>query len=312
MSRFPVLSRGQYRGLLLLEAILLLVMLVMFVRQSYSPRSSSNPQYVRRDSVRHVPARALTYAVPEDSVETFPFDPNTADSTTLLRLGLAPWQVRAIYKYRAKRGRYHEPADFQRLAGMTQELWDRLGPMVRIAPKYRLIKPQRRPSLQVEAATPEPVSPPAVTTDTAREFVKDPPHRSNKFRQLTQVDINAADTALLQRIPGIGSYRARMIVQYRQALGGYSHLEQVMESCELPDELLNWLSFSPVPLKQLDINRLSVRQLMRHPYISFYQAREIVEYRHEHGPFSGMDDLLKVPRLSQEDARRLQPYLLFQ
>lgn len=29
-------------------------------------------------------------------VETFPFDPNTADSTQLLRLGLQPWQVRNI------------------------------------------------------------------------------------------------------------------------------------------------------------------------------------------------------------------------
>ena len=28
--------------------------------------------------------------------ETFPFDPNTADSTQLLRLGLQPWQVRNI------------------------------------------------------------------------------------------------------------------------------------------------------------------------------------------------------------------------
>ena len=36
--------------------------------------------------------------------ELFPFDPNTADSTQLLRLGLAPWQVRNIYKYRAAGG----------------------------------------------------------------------------------------------------------------------------------------------------------------------------------------------------------------
>ena len=28
--------------------------------------------------------------------ERFPFDPNTADRTTLLRLGLRPWQVRNI------------------------------------------------------------------------------------------------------------------------------------------------------------------------------------------------------------------------
>lgn len=36
------------------------------------------------------------YAVPSQAVERFPFDPNTADSTQLLRLGLQPWQVRNI------------------------------------------------------------------------------------------------------------------------------------------------------------------------------------------------------------------------
>lgn len=35
-------------------------------------------------------------------VELFPFDPNTADSTQLGRLGLAPYQIRNIYKYRQK------------------------------------------------------------------------------------------------------------------------------------------------------------------------------------------------------------------
>ena len=36
------------------------------------------------------------YATESQHVERFPFDPNTADSTQLLRLGLQPWQVRNI------------------------------------------------------------------------------------------------------------------------------------------------------------------------------------------------------------------------
>ena len=42
------------------------------------------------------------YKTEERVAELFPFDPNTADSTTFLRLGLQLWQVRNIYKYRAK------------------------------------------------------------------------------------------------------------------------------------------------------------------------------------------------------------------
>ena len=51
--------------------------------------------------------------------ERFAFDPNTADSTQLLRLGLKPWQVRSIYRYRAKGGVFSEPADFARVYGLT-------------------------------------------------------------------------------------------------------------------------------------------------------------------------------------------------
>ena len=43
--------------------------------------------------------------------ELFPFDPNTADSTQLLRLGLSSWQVKNIYRYRESGGVYSRPSD---------------------------------------------------------------------------------------------------------------------------------------------------------------------------------------------------------
>ena len=48
------------------------------------------------------------YAVEKTPHERFAFDPNTADSSQLLRLGLQPWQVRNIYRYRAKGGVFRE------------------------------------------------------------------------------------------------------------------------------------------------------------------------------------------------------------
>ena len=104
-----------------------------------------------RRSERHVPKY---YAVEEREVETFPFDPNTADSTTLLRLGFSPSMVRGIYRYRAKGGRYHEPADVSYVPGMTNELWDRVSPYIRIDRKYQYVAPQPR-TARPHAAPPE-------------------------------------------------------------------------------------------------------------------------------------------------------------
>ena len=72
------------------------------------------------------------YAVESRPVERFPFDPNTADSTQLLRLGLQPWQVRNIYKYRAKGGIYRQKEDFAKLYGLTVKQYRELEPYIQI------------------------------------------------------------------------------------------------------------------------------------------------------------------------------------
>ena len=60
---------------------------------SVIPSDSSFTSISSRTSETREPSY---YAVPSKAVERFPFDPNTADSTQLLRLGLQSWQVRNI------------------------------------------------------------------------------------------------------------------------------------------------------------------------------------------------------------------------
>lgn len=301
--------------MIVLEVVLIAIMFGLFLCQAYNPGQGSGAAAVQPEgnAVKRTAEKTYTYAVETLPVETFPFDPNTADSTQLLRLGLAPWQVQAIYKYRARHGRYHTPEDFQRLPGMTLELWERLGPMVRIDARYQYLKlPGRTADVPQAAASPSD-APSDVPLPEGRAVasVADSVRRVEKFTEHTRVDINAADTSLLQHIPGIASVRARKIVEYRERLGGYASLEQVMESCQLPDEVLEWLSFNPVPLRRLDVNHLSVSQLMRHPYITFYQAKALAEYRKKHGPLSGVADLKHIEGFTDDHIRRLSPYLLF-
>jgi competence ComEA-like helix-hairpin-helix protein len=43
------------------------------------------------------------------------------------------------------------------------------------------------------------------------------------------VDVNTADVVELDRLPGVGPARARLIVELRERLGGYSSLEELLE-----------------------------------------------------------------------------------
>lgn len=252
--------------------------------------------------------RVFRYNEQDEVVETFPFDPNTADSTTLLRLGLAPWQVRSIYRYRAKHGRYHTAEEFKRLPGMTRELWDRLGPQVRIDAKYQYLSEKERNAAVAQHHSPvdSVCQPVAVKPEKKDSFV-----RREKYSPGTVVDVNTADTTELMKIPLIGSKRAAQIVAYRQKLGGFVRVEQVMESCQLPDEVLEWFVVAPCDVHRINVNKASVQQMMRHPYISFYKARDIFEYRRRNGSFSSAKDLVSCGLLTRDELEKLEAYLEF-
>lgn len=133
-----------------------------------------------------------------------------------------------------------------------------------------------------------------------------------KTRPVSPLDLNAADSNQLVTLPGIGPAYAARILRYREQLGGFIDISQLMEIDDLPDSLMNWFILTDsVPIIKLDVNNLSVSQLRRHPYIDFYQARAIVEYRKERGVIKGPDQLSFMEEFTDRDLERLEPYLDF-
>lgn len=225
---------------------------------------------------RHADAEKYTLA---------PFDPNTADSVAFRKLGLPPWMAGNILKYRAKGGRFREADDFRKIYGLTDEKFEELKPYIRIA--------------QAETARPVPDSVPLAQPDTA--FVV--------------VELNAADTAELMKVAGIGPYYAREIVRYRRQLGGFYSVEQLLEIKHMRQE--NYDRIAPhctvdtARIERIDVNRAGIDYLRRHPYIGFYQAKAIYEFRRAKGRLDGMHDLRRFREFTDRDIQRLSPYLSF-
>lgn len=234
--------------------------------------------------------KAFYYQQEQRRVETFEFDPNTADSTQLLRLGLQPWQVRNIYKYRAKGGRYHRPEDFSRLYGLTKGDYDRLLPFIKIADEYKLMSDIP----QVKVAK----------NDTVAKGLY-----QEKLKEGETADLNKADTTLLKKVPGIGSYYARRIVEYRKRLGGFVSVGQLSELKDFPEGLERWFVVGSIELEPIYINKLSIDALRRHPYLNFYQAKVIVEHRRKYGPIKKLQSLSLYEEFSSSDLERLQQYV---
>lgn len=234
-----------------------------------------------------------TYAIGERRVRLTEFDPNTADSTLLLQIGLQPWQVRCIYRYRAHGGVYRRPSDFARLYGLTAGQYRALEPYIRIAPDYR---PAAEVYARSEAAEPS-------ARDTLRYPVK--------LKPTERVALNSADTALLKRVPGIGSYYARRIVNYRRQLGGYVSVSQLAEIEGMPAEAMAYFTIDASHVQRLRINELTLAQLRRHPYIDYLQARDICDYRRLKGPISSLAQLRLLHVFPEAALDRLRPYIEF-
>lgn len=133
----------------------------------------------------------------------------------------------------------------------------------------------------------------------------------SKYSEGTVVDLNRADTTELRRIPGIGPVFSRRIVAYRELLGGYARVEQLREVYGLEDDFSQWFTIKTPPYRRLNLNRLGVKELVRHPYLTYAQARAIVNHRKQFGRIDSLSQLSLYEEFSAEELKRIEPYVEF-
>lgn len=241
----------------------------------------------RQDSIRKAQWRKRSDTM---VIRMQAFDPNVADSSTLVHLGFKPWQAKNMLKYRAAGGRYRKPEDLKKLYGMTDSMYLALAPYIAIA--------------QVENDS--------VLADTLG-LDSLPVWTSEK--KDTLINLRTADTTELKMIRGIGSYRARQIVVYRERLGGFVRVEQVkeilgMESTEV-DSILAHLWIDSVAVEQMNVNTIGVQRLSRHPYLRFEQAKAIYELRRRKIRLDSIQQLQAIDCITAETLDKIAPYLNF-
>ena len=130
----------------------------------------------------------------------------------------------------------------------------------------------------------------------------------------TILNLRTADTTELKLIRGIGSYRAQQIVHYREQLGGFTHVEQLLEvkgMQEIGDSLLAHFMLDSVVVEPIYINMISVQRLAKHPYLRFEQAKAIYELRRKKVRLTGIEDLKQLESIDTTTINKLIPYLNF-
>ncbi|MCC7303565.1 MAG: helix-hairpin-helix domain-containing protein [Bacteroidia bacterium] len=126
------------------------------------------------------------------------------------------------------------------------------------------------------------------------------------------VELNTADSAVLVSLKGIGPSFARRILRYRERLGGFHTLEQLMEVYGMDKErftlLSEQVSVDSSRIRRLNINTLPADSLRVHPYIRWNLANLIVKYREKHGFYREIGDLKHLDLVTDSIYCKLAPY----
>ena len=273
--------------------------------------SKSHPLYSKEEGMVH---------------ELFPFDPNTASAEDFERLGLESWQARNIIHFREKGGIFSRPSDFARVYGITKRTYEVLLPFIQIADDYKPAadfygkegygrgerrytpyynnREERYRRYAQDNTSPSEGKAEGRTNTKVYSY----PH---KLRANEHIEINGADTTLLMKIPGIGSYYASRIVRYRERLGGFASAQQLEEIDGLPESAIAYIKIDYQQIRKMNLNKLTLNQLKKHPYLNFYQAKEICDYRRLKGPLHSIEDLKLLKDFPPDEIDRLKPYICF-
>jgi DNA uptake protein ComE-like DNA-binding protein len=215
----------------------------------------------------------------------FMFNPNGLSSNLWSKLGLTEKQIHVIQNFEAKGGRFYEKGDLRKIYSISEADYTRLEPYIVI--------PENKRDLAFKSAKKK--------QEYKREFII--------------IELNSADSAQLESLPGIGPAFASRIIKYRTRLGGFYNREQLREVYGLDslkyETLKDQVKVNEGLITKIHINSATFEELKRFPYLTYKQMNVIIQYRKQHGYYKSITDLSSIVILNEDILRKIAPYLVF-
>lgn len=245
----------------------------------------------------------------------FEFDPNTLSPEGWKKLGLRERTIQTIGRYLSKGGKFKTSRDLYKIYGLPAEDVQRLEPYVRIS-STQYPNGKGKYAQQDNFIEPKEAAYSVSRAEDGPALQKGKSGHNNGISRsatVRELEINRADSADWESLPGIGQKLAGRIVLFREKLGGFVKVEQVGEVYGISDSVFNrlktWLVCDPAPVKKINVNLAALEDLRQHPYVRWKLANAIIRYREQHGPFRELSAIRQTLLITENELAKLLPYL---
>jgi DNA uptake protein ComE-like DNA-binding protein len=205
-------------------------------------------------------------------------DPNMAGRDELMQFGFTKFQAGNIVEYRKNGGRFEIPSDLLKIYGLDSAFYLKI-----------------ESHIQIEATAELPV--------TKHEY--EPPG--------IMVELNSTDSAGLMQLAGVGPVFASRILKYRDLLGGFNRIEQLLEVYNFTEEtfrsIQNKITVDTTEVQKIRLNFATYAQLLRHPYLNDENVKSILDYRNQNGSYTSVRQIFDKGLVDSTTYYLIQPYL---
>ncbi len=138
----------------------------------------------------------------------------------------------------------------------------------------------------------------------------------NKSKTIVPIDINKATKEDLMAVYGIGDKISDNILTEKEKFGAFASIDQIQFIWGISPQTFSelqkrfFVGQNP-PIKKIDINNLSMKELSKFPYFNYALAKEIVTYRSMNDDIKNVEDLTKIKGLPNDKIKIIALYLEF-